>query len=979
MRLLIFSLLGVLCLLGFSQNKETPVPEGISSENFQTLNAYTSTMAQLINPFPDSALTYILKIRELSAQIQYPKGLFDSDNFRAIYFRRIQNFDSAIYYLKSSQDKAREMDFPKGVASGYNGLCRTFYMIGEMDSAIRACQNCLEALKGIDAPLVLPDSYIAYGNIYLRQNDLKNSLKYFLKIDSIHHVKPVRADIIAAAFQSLGLIYKDLKDYDKAEAYLLKANDEFEKMPVDATFYLSTSTWRLGQVYFEKGDLIKAEELLRESLTYFSKIKDERVMADIHIYLGRIALQKGQKEQAEASLLQGFELHRDNNNVLETSEASLELGNFYIQSKKPARAVRFLEEALKNNRDNTGTREEALLKLSEAFALQKKYNLAYESLQEGVSLKDSLYEVQSLDRIKEIEAIYQSEQQEQEIQLLKTQTELAEQENKNQRNLFFAGATILGLALIGLWMLYQNKQKTNNRLQELDKMKSDFFANISHEFRTPLTLISGPIQEKLSAQDLGEKDRASFEMIDRNNKRLLELVDQVLDLSKIEAGRFQLQVEKGDVTSFVSAITESFSFAAKQKEISFTCEIAESKAPGFFDKDALEKIWVNLLSNAIKYTPEKGVISCKGRVENGFLLLELSNTGKGLSKTQQKKVFERFEQLDKHREGAGIGLSLVRELVSLHRGKISVDSKEHEWTRFLLSIPIHKGVFSSHEFNLLENTKVNKAHAEETSFIAARSDKDKELPILLLVEDNVDVRSLLRSTFEQDYQIIEAENGEAGVQQAFTYVPDLIISDIMMPVKDGISLCKELKNDERSSHIPVILLTAKAGDEHELQGIEIGADDYISKPFNLKILQAKVAQLIAMRKKLQDRYSQELIFKPKEIAVTSLDQQFLEKVQVILDEKLVESSFTIEDFSTSMAMSRMQLHRKLKALTGLAASAFIRTERLKLAANLLQKSDTNISQIGYTVGFSDPSYFSKCFKELYKMTPSEYAQNESAG
>jgi len=533
MRLLIFSLFGVLCLLGFSQNKEVPVPEGISSENFQTLNSYTSTMAQLINPFPDSALIYILKIRELSAQIQYPKGLFDSDNFRAIYFRRIQNFDSAIYYLKSSQDKAREMDFPKGVASGYNGLCRTFYMIGEMDSAIRACQNCLEALEGIDAPLVLPDSYIAYGNIYLRQNDLKNSLKYFLKIDSIHHVKPVRADIIAAAFQSLGLIYKDLKDFDKAEVYFLKANDEFEKMSIDATFYLSTSKWRLGQVYFEKGDLEKSEDLMRKSLAYFSKIKDERVMADINIYLGRIALQKGQNEEAETLLLRGFELHRDNKNVLETSEASLELGNFYIQQNKPDQAVRFLEEALKNNRDNTGTREEALLKLGDAFALQKKYGLAYGRLKEGIALKDSLYEVQSLDRIKEIEAIYQTEKQEQEIQLLKTQSKLAEQENKNQRNLFLAGATILGLALLVLWMLYQNKQKTNTRLQELDKMKSDFFANISHEFRTPLTLISGPIQQKLASPDLGEKDRAAFEMIDRNNNRLLELVDQVLDLSKI--------------------------------------------------------------------------------------------------------------------------------------------------------------------------------------------------------------------------------------------------------------------------------------------------------------------------------------------------------------------------------------------------------------------------------------------------------------
>jgi DNA-binding response OmpR family regulator len=250
---------------------------------------------------------------------------------------------------------------------------------------------------------------------------------------------------------------------------------------------------------------------------------------------------------------------------------------------------------------------------------------------------------------------------------------------------------------------------------------------------------------------------------------------------------------------------------------------------------------------------------------------------------------------------------------------------------------------------------------------------DSELPILLVVDDNADIRALLKSNFKNSYNILTANDGAKGVQLAIEHVPDLIISDVMMPVKDGIALANELKNDERTSHIPIILLTAKAGEENELEGIETGADDYITKPFSNKILRSKVAKLIELRKQLQARYSQDVFLKPKDIAITPMDEHFFEKVQFVLDEKLVEPAFSAEEFSKSVNMSRMQLHRKLKALTGLSASAFIRSQRLKLATQLLKKADINISQIGFAVGFNDHSYFTKCFRETYECTPSEYA------
>jgi len=253
-------------------------------------------------------------------------------------------------------------------------------------------------------------------------------------------------------------------------------------------------------------------------------------------------------------------------------------------------------------------------------------------------------------------------------------------------------------------------------------------------------------------------------------------------------------------------------------------------------------------------------------------------------------------------------------------------------------------------------------------------DEKENNPILLIVDDNADIRTYVSSLFESTYTILKAKNGQEGIDLAIERIPDIIISDIMMPVKTGIDLCNMLKVDERTSHIPIILLTAKAGEEHEIKGIKTGADDYVTKPFNEELLKTRVEKLIENRKKLQLRYSQEVILRPKDITITSVDEQFLERLQKVLDNKLLESSFSIENFSKAVGMSRMQLHRKLKALTGLSASEFIRSQRLKLAAQLLKKSEINVSQVGYSVGFNDHAYFSKCFKEMYHCTPSEYVK-----
>lgn len=562
---------------------------------------------------------------------------------------------------------------------------------------------------------------------------------------------------------------------------------------------------------------------------------------------------------------------------------------------------------------------------------------------------------------------------------------------------YFLNTAVLEIILFSSVISYKNKlnvaKSINNQmilavekkeklaLIEMDKMKSNFFTNISHEFRTPITLISGPIQAQLKRDNISEEERKTFQMIYRNTSRLSSLVNQLLDISKIESGKLKLKVSKNNIESFVGMLADSFSYAAKQKELNYLVYNAASETPTWFDKDALEKIIVNLISNAIKYTPRKGSIICNAFVKDNRLFVEVKNTGPGLAKKDLKKVFERFYQIDENIQGVGIGLSLVKELVSLHKGNIWAESIPNEWTSFIVDLPVSKSSFEENQIITMDSDTALHEQIVPESILGTVEytdnqlpNKNDEKPILLIVDDNADVRTYVSTLFNEAYQTLYAINGKEGIDLAIESIPDLIISDVMMPISNGIELCNTLKNDERTSHIPIILLTAKAGDENEIEGVKTGADGYITKPFKPEFLRLKVSKLIESRKTLQKRYSQEVILRPKDIAITSVDEKFLERLQIVMDDKLIESSFNIEEFSQAVNMSRMQLHRKLKALTGLSASGFIRSQRLKLAVQLLKNSDVNISQIGYSVGFNDPAYFSKCFKEMYHCTPTEFVK-----
>ena len=526
------------------------------------------------------------------------------------------------------------------------------------------------------------------------------------------------------------------------------------------------------------------------------------------------------------------------------------------------------------------------------------------------------------------------------------------------------------------------KQFETGKLQELDQLKSRFFANISHEIRTPLTLILSPLEQLLS-ETSKETRKKYLQIMHRNSQQLLRMINQLLDFSKLEAGRMFLKAKEENLIPLLRGITYSFSSLAERKQISLTFRCDQDTIPAMVDRDKLEKIMTNLLSNAFKFTDNGGkisvllsLVSYDQRIE-----IQVKDTGKGIAAKDLDHIFDRYYQAHEEdgQAGTGIGLALVKELVEIHHGRISVQSETGKGSSFIIHLPIGKDDFRSDEIIMDGKTEAFQIEPvqEKSPVKSTRKATDsskKNLPIVLIVDDTEDVRTYIRGFLESDYQMNEALDGEDGFQNAIETIPDLVISDVMMPKMDGFQLCGKIKTDERTSHIPVILLTARASEGSKLQGLETGADDYLVKPFNARELKVRIYNLIEQRRKLRERFTREINLSPKEIAVTSADERFLERAIAIIENNMNEPGFGVELLGNQIGLSHSQLHRKIRALTNHSPVELIRLFRLKRAASLLRQKTGNITEIAYEVGFNNPAYFAECFRKQYGRSPSEYAK-----
>lgn len=524
------------------------------------------------------------------------------------------------------------------------------------------------------------------------------------------------------------------------------------------------------------------------------------------------------------------------------------------------------------------------------------------------------------------------------------------------------------------------------KMQELNQTRSRFFANISHEFKTPLTLIISPLkamQRKL--EKIENKNQVNVML--RNAERLLRLINQILDLSKIESGIEELKTSKFDIVTFTENIATNFQPFSQEQFISFHVEMPKEPIPLYFEKDKMEKILINLISNAFKYTPEFGTVSLAIKQEDNNVVISISDTGIGISPDQLQLIFNRFYQGKNKgaRSGTGIGLSLTKELVEMHGGKIEVTSKQGQGTQFDVTLPLGKKHLLPQQIEegILTHSLSEDSRIELKEFNIAATlnqdislSEDSDLPLILIVEDNPDLRAFTRTYLQTTYRIIEAENGKQAYELAKRNIPDLIITDLMMPIMNGFELVEKIRNDEKTSHIFIIMLTVKSSDESRKMGFEYGADYYLTKPFNPKLLDLRIKNIL----KTRDQYKNQIL---KDVThnntytttnVSTKDELFLEKILEIVEANLGNSNFQIDDLCKEMGFSKSQLYRKMKGLLGQSANEFIRTVRLKKAAELLQQQSMTISEITYKVGFNDLQYFRSCFKKQYDVTPSEYAQ-----
>ena len=569
---------------------------------------------------------------------------------------------------------------------------------------------------------------------------------------------------------------------------------------------------------------------------------------------------------------------------------------------------------------------------------------------------------------------------------------------KNRKHFSQNDLTLFSIISVQAGQLIKNLQlqretfqkiKETEKLQELDRIKTNFFTNISHEFRTPLTLIIGPL-EKLMNENRDENLNSQYKLIHKNADNLLKLINQLLDLSSIDAGKMKLNIAKVDAVTFIKGIVASFRPLANIKNIKLEFSSNLEQLDTYFDKDKFEKIISNLLSNAVKFTNGNGEICVSISIDNNEVTeIIVEDNGIGIPASDLQNIFNRFSKVENSNVvgGTGIGLALVKELVELHKGTISVESELNKGSRFRINLPLKIEYYKNTSFDSVSE-KLDAEQFEEISSDQAintgieKSDIDIEeasdnVPIVLIVEDEDDIRNFIRENLSKEYKIIESGNGKDGLKKSIEHIPDLIVSDIIMPEMNGIDFCKNIKADERTSHIPVILLTAKSAVENKLEGLETGADDYLTKPFNITELQVRAGNLIEQRRKLRERFRREILLEPKDIAVTSADERFLFRVSDIIEKHLADYNFTVDNFAREIGMSRMQLHRKMNAVTGQAASDFVRNFRLKRAAKLLEGKHGNIGEIAYDVGFNNPSYFSECFKRLFGLLPSEYVQDKT--
>lgn len=957
---------------------EKKLLKATDTSRVNALNELSSLYANLDLNHADS----LIREADLLLQnIDYSKGKINNLNQLSYINSSLGKYEEAFGNAKEAIELSKSIGDKQLLARSYDQEFMVFFRKGENVEASVSAEKANEIAQEIGDKKLIAKSYDNLGILKGMKGQHSEAIEYFMKSLAAYETLNDKSKI-SLALMHIGHTFELAGSYDKALEYLkrsLALNKEFADKYNEGWALVN-----IGVVYGRMNEIDTALVYYKKSLEIAEEINNHRlILTCLDNIGGKYSMQKD-FEKANQYLQKAYRLSEESG---QNSRTVYITGNL---------AENYLYMGQFDSARNYGERQLELAIFSELISEQKvayyilaqiydslgDYKRAHKALLKYITLNDTIFSRQKSEQIEALRESFETEKKEQEIENL-----IAINETARYRNISFAGAAISFLVLGGLLYYVQRLKNRRNRLllekeKELDRMKSRFFANISHEFRTPLTLILSPLDNLISKIEQLEVKK-QLVVMKRNAGRLLNLVNQLLDLSKIESGKLTLNISRSDVISLVKGVTMSFHSMADQKHIELDLDIFPERLELNFDREKMETILTNLLSNAFKFTSEQGRISIHSRIETpkgkptaqGMFVIKVSDNGSGIPAEEIEQIFNRFYQSDQNQllqqEGSGIGLALTKELVELHGGIIAAHSNHGVGTQIIVQIPMSLRASKSADSIIAKPITTEVSITHDTLEVEEEKVQEVHLPLILLIEDHKDVRTYVQEILASTYRVQTAEDGEKGIASAFELIPDLILSDVMMPRKNGYEVCHTLKNDEKTSHIPIVLLTAKSDSEDKIEGLQTKADDYVTKPFVPEELLARIANLIASRKLLREKYKKEGVIRPKDITVNSIDETFLNRLIENVEQHISDEKFGVEQLGRALGMSRSQLHRKMTSLLDQGPNQFIRSFRLQRAYDLLKQKAATASEIAYQVGFSSPSYFTKCFHEHFGFTPTE--------
>ena len=886
-----------------------------------------------------------------------------------------ENIDSLINRFKSSDIDSEKLILLENIEDKLNDLS-TDEEISIWNSIIEYCEQS--------------DDYQELGFCYYHLAvRLKNSAEYSKASNAYAESKKYYEKCnskygLAIVENGLGILYKKLNNFDKSMSHFIESARIFTEL--EDSVHVGWIYSNVGGMLETRDSLSRAKIYLRKSEELLEKFNDPNIL-NCYINIGEVFKKENEIDSACFYYSKSYELTKIQGDSVDRFQATYHFGEFLFRQNRFSEATPIILEltAFMDNQENAN-KLQMEDRVNYASLLSNFYAQKGDTINAYLLLKKSSeFELQNKVERATLDS-YNSE-------LVKSENKSKLESKKRKRTIYLslAGLGIAIIIMMSFFRSYKHKKEANRLLTEMDELKNKLYSNITHELRTPLTLILGPLEQMLSDEAQKTPSKKQVKIMRKNANSILNLVNQMLDLSKIDAKNMKLELVEEDINKFLRTRFAAFASLAEQKSITYNCSLLNEKNIRIFDASKLEKIINNLLSNAIKFTPKNGKISCYANfLHKNTLQIIVQDNGKGIPKDELSLIFDRFHQVKSYDEitniGTGIGLSLTSELVELMHGKIDAKSEVGMGTEFTVTLPLGTEHLVSEEFQIIQNLSsktdleseftAEEDTSEEDETNEVSHNEKQELPHVLIVEDNYDIREFIAENLRDCFNVEKTRNGKAGLKRAIKKIPDLVVTDIKMPKMDGIELCENLKTDERTSHIPVVMLTGKSSIEDRLTGIETGADAYLTKPFNIKELRLQVTKLIEQRQKLRERFTRDLRLEPKDIAVTSADEKFINRAMEIIEKNIGNSEFEVRQFQDEMFMSRMQLFRKIKALTNQTPGEFIRTIRLKRAASLIKQNFGNIAQITYEVGFNNPSYFAKCFKDLYGELPSDFIKNQ---